>query len=224
MRGRRAVASEWSSLLAVAAPAAAGPPGQWTRLPGRSSTSLNPGSHGRRTASSTSSTRARTGRRRSSPTSPSARGARSGPTAVALGGWSSMSHPDLLRMPDGTLRVFFGGIRSTNPGETNNAMNTATAPASGAQWTLKPGKAARPPTRTRRRTPEPAWRRTERRSRAGRALRDSGSTTESIRARPTARSRRAAAASTTPTSASTPRAVRPGSALPRTRPRAPAPS
>ena len=45
-------------------------------------------------------------------------------------------------MPDGTLRVFFGGIRSTNPGETNNAMNTATAPASGAQWTLKPGKAA----------------------------------------------------------------------------------
>ena len=45
-------------------------------------------------------------------------------------------------MPDGTLRVFFGGIRSTNPGETNNAMNTATAPASGAPWTLKPGKAA----------------------------------------------------------------------------------
>ena len=45
-------------------------------------------------------------------------------------------------MPDGSLRVFFGGIRSTNPGETNNAMNTATAPASGAPWTLQPGKAA----------------------------------------------------------------------------------
>jgi len=53
-----------------------------------------------------------------------------------------MSHPDLLRMPDGSLRAFFGGIRSTAPGETNNAMNTATAPASGASWMLQPGKAA----------------------------------------------------------------------------------
>jgi hypothetical protein len=65
-----------------------------------------------------------------------------GGDSVALGGWAAMSHPDLLRMPDGTLRAFFGGIRSTSPGETNNAMNTATAPASGASWTLKPGKAA----------------------------------------------------------------------------------
>jgi hypothetical protein len=62
--------------------------------------------------------------------------------SVALAGWSTMSHPDLLRMPDGSLRAFFGGIRSTNPGETNNAMNTATAPASGEPWTLKPGRAA----------------------------------------------------------------------------------
>ena len=53
-----------------------------------------------------------------------------------------MSHPDLLRMSDGTLRAFFGGIRSTTPGETNNAMNTATAPAGGTPWTLKPGRAA----------------------------------------------------------------------------------
>jgi hypothetical protein len=53
-----------------------------------------------------------------------------------------MSHADLLRMPDNTLRAFFGGIRSTSAGETNNAMNTATAPASGSPWTLKPGKAA----------------------------------------------------------------------------------
>jgi hypothetical protein len=65
-----------------------------------------------------------------------------GKEAVALGSWSSMSHPDLLRMPDGSLRVFFGGIRSTNPGEPNNAMNTATAPAAGAPWSLQSGKAA----------------------------------------------------------------------------------
>ena len=53
-----------------------------------------------------------------------------------------MSHPDLLRMPDGTLRAFFGGIRTTNPGETNNTMNTATAPAGQPMdsyaWTRRP--------------------------------------------------------------------------------------
>lgn len=65
-----------------------------------------------------------------------------GSATVALGGWSSMSHPDLLRMSDGSLRAFFGGIRTTNPGETNNALNTATAPDSGTKWTLQPGKAA----------------------------------------------------------------------------------
>ena len=57
-------------------------------------------------------------------------GGKVGADAVALGGWSAMSHPDLLRMPDGSLRAFFGGIRSTNTGETNNSLNTATAPAS----------------------------------------------------------------------------------------------
>jgi hypothetical protein len=53
-----------------------------------------------------------------------------------------MAHPDLLRMPDNTLRVFFGGIRSTAPGDDNDALNTATAPASGSPWTLTPGRAA----------------------------------------------------------------------------------
>jgi hypothetical protein len=129
-------------LLAVAAPAAGGPPGQWTRLPGTVINFAEPGL-------------ARTGdgvlhvlytRRNGTKedlvhleVSPAGK---VGADAVALGGWSSMSHPDLLRMPDGSLRAFFGGIRSTNPGETNNAMNTATAPAAGTPWTLKPGKAA----------------------------------------------------------------------------------
>jgi hypothetical protein len=129
-------------VLALAAGAQAGPRGQWTRLPGTVINFAEPGL-------------ARTGdgvlhvlytRRNGSKEdlihleiSPA--GA-VGSDSVALGGWSSMSHPDLLRMPDGSLRAFFGGIRSTNAGETNNAMNTATAPASGAPWTLKPGKAA----------------------------------------------------------------------------------
>ena len=142
MRVRRFVACTVVLVLALAASASAGPRGQWTRLPGTVINFAEPGL-------------ARTGdgvlhvvytRRNGNKedlihleVSPNGN---VGSDAVALGGWSSMSHPDLLRMPDGSLRAFFGGIRSTNAGETNNSMNTATAPASGAPWTLKPGKAA----------------------------------------------------------------------------------
>jgi len=62
--------------------------------------------------------------------------------AVALGGWRSLNHPDLVRMPDGSLRAFFGGIRTTESGEPNTSLNTATAPPSGRPWTLQIGKAA----------------------------------------------------------------------------------
>jgi hypothetical protein len=132
-------------VLVVAAGAQAGPRGQWTRLPGTVINFAEPGL-------------ARTGdgvlhvvytRRNGTKedlvhleVSPA--GA-VGPDAVALGGWSAMSHPDLLRMPDGSLRAFFGGIRSTNPGETNKRLSTATAPASGAPWTLKPGDVVQAP-------------------------------------------------------------------------------
>ena len=129
-------------VLVVTASAAAGPRGQWTRLPGTVINFAEPGL-------------ARTGDGVLHVVYTRKNGTKEdlvhlevspkgnvGPDAVALGGWSSMSHPDLLRMPDGSLRAFFGGIRSTNAGETNNAMNTATAPASGAPWALKPGKAA----------------------------------------------------------------------------------
>lgn len=143
MRGARVVTVALAAtILLAASSASAGPRGQWTRLPGTVINFAEPGL-------------ARTGDgvlhviyTRKSGTKEelvhlevSPAGA-VGPDAVALGGWSAMSHPDLVRMPDGSLRAFFGGIRSTNPGETNNAMNTATAPASGAPWTLKPGKAA----------------------------------------------------------------------------------
>jgi hypothetical protein len=129
-------------VLTLAASAHAGPRGQWTRLPGTVINFAEPGL-------------ARTGdgvlhvvytRRNGSKedlvhleVSPAGK---VGGDSVALGGWASMSHPDLLRMPDGTLRAFFGGIRSTSAGATNNALNTASAPASGTPWTLKPGKAA----------------------------------------------------------------------------------
>jgi len=128
--------------LLVAAPAAAGPRGQWTRLPGTVVNFAEPGlartSDGvlhvvyvRRNG--TKSELAHVG------VSP---GGSVGSATVALGSWSAMAQPGLIRMPDNTLRVFFGGIRSTAPGDTNDAMNTATAPASGGPWTLQPGHAA----------------------------------------------------------------------------------
>ncbi len=142
MRGREAVAAAAVVVLAVASTAAAGPRGQWTRLPGTVINFAEPGlartSDGilhvvyvRKTGTKADLVHVEVGA-----------SGKVGADAVALGGWSSMSHPDLLRMPDNTLRAFFGGIRSTSAGETNNAMNTATAPASGSPWTLKPGKAA----------------------------------------------------------------------------------
>jgi hypothetical protein len=129
-------------VLALATAAAAGPRGQWTRLPGTVVNFAEPGLA--RTSDGVLHviyTR-RNGSREDLIHVAVAPSGRVGGDSVALGGWSAMSHPDLLRMPDGTLRAFFGGIRSTAPGETNNAMNTATAPASGSSWTLKPGRAA----------------------------------------------------------------------------------
>jgi hypothetical protein len=143
MSAVRAVAvAIFAALLVLVAPAAAGPPGSWTRLPGTVVNFAEPGLA--RTSDGVlhvvytrkNGTKAELAHASVSPAG------KVGTAAVALGGWASMSHPDLLRMPDGSLRVFFGGIRTTSPGETNNALNTATAPASGAKWTLQSGKAA----------------------------------------------------------------------------------
>ena len=129
MRPRRWVAASIIALLVLAASSAAGPPGQWTRLPGTVINFAEPGL-------------ARTsdgvlhvvyvrndGSRRDLVHVGVSPAGRVGADTVAMGNWSAISHPDLLRMPDNTLRAFFGGIRSTSTGETNNAMNTATAPA-----------------------------------------------------------------------------------------------
>jgi hypothetical protein len=64
------------------------------------------------------------------------------PNAVQTG-WSTIGNPDVVATPGGGLRAFWGGIRSTNAGETNNAMNTATAGTDGLSWSLQAGKAAK---------------------------------------------------------------------------------
>jgi hypothetical protein len=129
-------------LLAVSGSASAGPPGQWTRLPGTVVNFAEPGLA--RTPDGVLHvvyTR-KAGTKEELVHLEVSGAGKVGADSVAIGPWSSMSHPDLVRMSDGSLRVFFGGIRTTNPGETNNAMNTATAPAAGTPWTLQPGKAA----------------------------------------------------------------------------------
>jgi hypothetical protein len=67
-----------------------------------------------------------------------------GGAGTIAGGWASISNvTDVIVTPDGGLRAFFGGIRTTNPGETNSNMNTATASASGQDWSLVPGSAVK---------------------------------------------------------------------------------
>ncbi|MBM2821945.1 MAG: hypothetical protein HW413_691 [Thermoleophilia bacterium] len=130
------------AMLALAVPAAAGPPGSWTRLPGTVFNFAEPGL-------------ARTSDgvlhvlyvRKNGAMSDLVHVAVSpagkvGSHTVALGRWRTMNHPDVVRLQDGSLRTFFGGIRSTGQGETNTALNTATAPARGAPWELQIGKAA----------------------------------------------------------------------------------
>ena len=133
------------AVLTVVAGAQAGPRGQWTRLPGTVINLAEPGLA--RTSDGVLHvvyTR-RNGTKEDLIHLEISSAGRPGADAVALGGWSAMSHPDLLRMPDGSLRAFFGGIRSTNAGETNKRLSTATAPASGAPWTLKSGDVVQAP-------------------------------------------------------------------------------
>jgi hypothetical protein len=61
-----------------------------------------------------------------------------GSATTIVSGWSAVGDAALVAEPGGGLRVFFSGIHSTSVGEPLFGLNTATAPASGAQWALKP--------------------------------------------------------------------------------------
>jgi len=129
-------------VLVFASGAQAGPRGQWTRLPGTVINFAEPGL-ARTTDGVLHVLYVRQSGNRDDLMHTAIRSTGAvGPTTQALAGWGSMNHPDVVRLPNGTLRVFFGGIRSTASGEPNTSMNTATAPASGTPWTLQVGKAA----------------------------------------------------------------------------------
>lgn len=61
------------------------------------------------------------------------------PPNVVTTSWATIdSVPDLVATSGG-LTAFFGGIRSTDPNESNSNMNIATAPANGSTWSVIPG-------------------------------------------------------------------------------------
>ena len=65
-------------------------------------------------------------------------GGRVGATAPIATGWSGIGNPALVTAPGG-IRVFFGGIRTTNSGEPNQELNTALSANGGASWALQVG-------------------------------------------------------------------------------------
>jgi hypothetical protein len=65
-------------------------------------------------------------------------GGRVGATAPIATSWSGIGNPALVTAPGG-IRVFFGGIRTTNSGEPNQELNTALSANGGASWALQIG-------------------------------------------------------------------------------------
>jgi hypothetical protein len=62
-----------------------------------------------------------------------------GATRTIAAGWADIDNPALVTAPGGGLRAFWGGIRTTNPDETNQDLNTALSTDGGATWALQTG-------------------------------------------------------------------------------------
>ncbi len=64
-----------------------------------------------------------------------------GSPATVLSAWTGISNPDLVVSKDGRLRVFFGGMRTTDVKDpySQGTLYAATAGADGANWTLEKG-------------------------------------------------------------------------------------
>jgi hypothetical protein len=62
-----------------------------------------------------------------------------GATAPIASGWAVIGNAALVAAPGGGVRAFWGGIRSIDPAETNQDLNTALSGDGGASWALQPG-------------------------------------------------------------------------------------
>jgi hypothetical protein len=143
VRGTRLAVLVVFAVLAFAAAGEAGGPGTWTRISDPSGRNIDEVGLAR-TGDGVLHVawQRRSANRESLLHTPIAANGSAGAATPIVDGWASANYPALVVAPDGSLRAFFGGIRSTNAGETNNSLNTATAPASGSPWTLQAGKAA----------------------------------------------------------------------------------
>lgn len=61
-----------------------------------------------------------------------------GATSPIQTGWAVLQNPALVAVPGG-IQVFFGGIRTTDPSETNKELNAALSIDGGAGWALTSG-------------------------------------------------------------------------------------
>jgi hypothetical protein len=130
-----------AALLAVAPTAAfAGPPGKWTQLGDANLQNIDEAALARTPDGTLHVVWAVPSASNDSLVhdAVAANGTASAPNVITSGWASIESVPDLVTTSTG-LRVFFGGIRTTNADEPNAYMNTATAPAGGAAWDLQVG-------------------------------------------------------------------------------------
>ena len=143
---RRAALGAALSLLALPAAARAGGPGTWTRVTPTDGVNidqvtllrtadgvLHVGWHAHNPADSTKEDLA---------TAPISPAGALGAAVPIQSGWASMSNPAFAAAPGGGMRIFFGGIRSLDPNETQTNLSTASAPQAGAPWALQTGNVA----------------------------------------------------------------------------------
>jgi hypothetical protein len=145
MRSRHVSLAFCAVLLLTAPPALAGKPGRWTKL-GQSNldnideAALARTADGTLHAVWTIPSHNNGGAGDSLVHDAISAGGVAAPPNPVTTGWAAITAvPDLVTLPDGSLRVFFGGIRTTAPDEPNSNMNTATSPAAGAPWSLFSG-------------------------------------------------------------------------------------
>jgi hypothetical protein len=63
---------------------------------------------------------------------------RVGATTPIATGWAGIQNPALVLMPEG-LRVFFGGMRTTDTSDPNRELNTALSANGGTSWAVQTG-------------------------------------------------------------------------------------
>ena len=69
-----------------------------------------------------------------------------GATTPVQSGWATLGNAGLTTAPGGAIRAFWGGIRSTEPTETNQDENMAVSTDGGTSWALTTGSVVQPGT------------------------------------------------------------------------------